>query len=83
MKKDTVNTKRSKKVAVKIFRDFLTETEMPTNFEDLPIDDLNKSLQSFYVGARKTSGDLFKKIALHNISYWLKRFIKRKETSTL
>lgn len=73
-----MNTKKSMKVAVKCFRDFLTEREMSANFEDLPIDDLNKSLKSFYVGARKTSGDLFKKSALQNICYGLKRFLQEK-----
>lgn len=40
------------KVAMKCFRDFLTESEMSANCKDM----------SFYCGARKTSGDLFKKV---------------------
>lgn len=76
--KDSMNTKISMKVALKCFQDFLTELELPANFKDLPIDELNKSLKSFYVGARKTYGNLFKKSALKNIRNGLKRFLKEK-----
>lgn len=44
------------KVAVKCFRVFLTEGEISANYKDLPIEDLNKSLKTFYVGARKNRG---------------------------
>lgn len=81
--KDAVDTKRSMKVAVKSFRDFLTELELSANFEDLPIDELNKSLKSFYVGVRKTSGDLFKKSALQNIRCGFKRFLEEKRNNDI
>lgn len=69
------------KVAVKCFRVFLTESEMSANFKDLPIEDLNKSLKTFYVGARKTSEDIFKKSVRQNNIYELKQFLQEKRNT--
>lgn len=35
-------------------------------------------MRKFYVGARKTNGERFRKIALQNIRYRLKRYLKEK-----
>lgn len=39
---------------------------------------MNGVLRKFYVGARKTIGERFKKTALQNIRYGLKRYLKQK-----
>ena len=76
--KDSVNTKKSTKLAVKCFRDFLSEISDNIEFETYSSEELNRALKSFYVGARKTDGSQFKKGALQNIRYGLKRYIKEK-----
>ena len=74
--KDAINTKKSTKVAVKCFEDFLRESGRSTDFLECTISDLDDALREFYIAARKTDGSLFKKSALQNIRYGLKRHIK-------
>ena len=74
--KDAENTKKSTKAAVKCFKDFLREVGENEQFEDLGSEDLDKLLQKFYHGARKTNGELFKKTAMQGIRYGLNRYTK-------
>ena len=77
--KDSVNTKKSTAVAVKCFRQFLEESGRGnTKFEEYELAELDDALKSFYAGARKTDGTLFKKSALQNMKYGIKRYLNDK-----
>jgi len=49
-----------------------------SSFEDFSLENLNNSLKSFYVGARKTDRNHSKISALQNIRYGIKRYLKEK-----
>ncbi|KAL5015909.1 hypothetical protein ScPMuIL_005498 [Solemya velum] len=77
--KDSMNTKKSTQLSIRCFRSFLQEQNgTDVEFEAYTLDRLNSSLKSFYVGARKTDGTHYKKTALQNIRYGLKRYLKEK-----
>ncbi|CAC5373666.1 KCTD1_15 [Mytilus coruscus] len=74
--KDSLNTKKSTAVAVKCFRQFLEESGREnTKFEEYELSELDVALKSFYAGARKSDGSLFKKSAIQNVKYGLKRYL--------
>lgn len=77
-KKDAENTKKSTSLSVKCFKDFIEATDLRVNIEDCSKEGLNGVLRNFYVGARKTNGERFKKTALQNIRYGLKRYLNKK-----
>jgi hypothetical protein len=83
--KDSASTKKSTKLAVKCFTDFLLESGRDSiDCLDFSIEELDSALKDFYFAARKTDGSLFKKdcFKLQNIRYGLKRFSRRKEVKT-
>ena len=61
---------------MKCFEDFLRESGRSTDFLQCTIGDLDDALREFYFAARKTDGSLFKKSALRNKRYGLKRHLK-------
>jgi len=77
--KDSINTKKSTAAAVKCFRQSLVESGREnTQFEDYELSELDTALKAFYAGARKTDGSLFRKSALQNIKYGIKRYLSEK-----
>ncbi|XP_062574912.1 uncharacterized protein LOC134236784 [Saccostrea cucullata] len=76
--KDSENTKKSTLLSIKCLRDFIAATAMEIEIESCPKEVLDDVLKKFYVGARKTNGERFKKTALQNIRYGIKRYMKDK-----
>ncbi|KAK3706233.1 hypothetical protein QZH41_010932 [Actinostola sp. cb2023] len=74
--KNTANTKKATKTAVNIFREYLREKGLETNFEDFDKEFLNNVLRKFYVEARKRDGDFYKKSALSSIRFALNRHLQ-------
>jgi hypothetical protein len=59
---DAKNTKTQTHTAVKIFREYLTEKNLPLEFEMLSDQRLDEILANFYLEIRNKSGQLYKKI---------------------
>ena len=57
---DAKNTKRQTHTAVKIFREYLTEKNLPLEFELLSDQRLDEILANFYLEIRNKSGQLYK-----------------------
>lgn len=74
--KNSENTKRATKTAVKILRDYMTEKGYDPRFEKLDKRALNNVLRKFYVEARKKNGDLYKKSALSCIRFGINRHLQ-------
>ena len=74
--KNSENTKRATKTAVKILRDYMAEKGYNPRFEDLDKRALNNVLRKFYVEARKKNGDLYKKSALSCIRFGINRHLQ-------
>ena len=79
--KDALNTKRSTKQAVRLFRKYLLEKEVDSNFEHFDKQTLDQTLCTFYAEARTEDGNLHKKSPLHTIRHGLNRHLN--ETSEI
>ena len=73
--KDSSSTKKATKQAVKILREFCSEKEIPTNFENLTKTQLNELLRNFYANERKADGSFYTKNTLNAIRYGLSRYL--------
>ena len=73
--KDSSSSKKATKQAVKILREFCSEKEIPTNFENLTKTQLNELLRNFYANARKADGSFYTKNTLNGIRYGLSRYL--------
>ena len=73
--KDSSSTKKATKRAVKILREFSSEKEIPTNFENLTKTQRNELLRNFYANARKADGSFYTKNTLNAIRYGLSRYL--------
>ena len=62
--KDALNTKRSTKQAVRLFRRYLLEKEVDSDFEHFDKQTLDQTLCKFYAEARTEDGNLYKNIAI-------------------
>lgn len=60
------------KVAVKCFRNFLTESEMSPNFEDLPIEDLTQVVEVILRWCKENIGGSFQGKCTAEHSLWVK-----------
>ncbi|CAC5400379.1 KCTD1_15 [Mytilus coruscus] len=80
LNKDSLNTKtKVQQFQFKFFRQFLEEGGREnTKFEEYELSELDAALRSFYAGARKSDGSLFKKSAIQNVKYGLKRYLNEK-----
>ena len=67
--KDSLNTKRATKVAVQSLREYVLELNWDIDLNDCTPAQLSPLLRSFYVNARKKSGDLYKLSALRSIRF--------------
>ena len=68
--KDALNTKRSTKQ--RLFRKYLLEKEVDSNFEHFDKQTLDQTLCTFYAEARTEDGNLHKNIAITYNKTWLK-----------
>ncbi|XP_062916337.1 uncharacterized protein kctd1 isoform X1 [Mobula hypostoma] len=69
------NTRLATRYAVKIFRDYLSEREQPSDFERLGKEELCRALRSFYAEARSKSGQVYSKSSLISIRSSLNRYL--------
>jgi hypothetical protein len=58
------NTVKANKAASNLFRSYLEEKNMETNFEMFDVARLAETLSHFYMDARTKSGDLYKTTVL-------------------
>ena len=75
-KKNKENTKKVIKKAVKVFRSFLSEKNMPVEFEEYSTPDLDEALKSFYANARTEKGELYKVTSFNQIKYGITKYLK-------
>ena len=71
-------TKRSTSQSVKLFREYLKEKSLSSDFELLPPPDLDNLLGKFYAEARSKTGELYKKSSLNTLKHGLTRHIHSK-----
>lgn len=69
------NTRLATRYAVRIFREFLSETAQSTNFESMDKHALCRVLRAFYSEARSKSGQLYSKSSLISIRSSLNRYL--------
>lgn len=81
--KDSKNTHKGTEQAVRLFRAYLTEKKMDTNFEKLPKNELDTILARFYAEARQKSGELYKKTSLNSIRHGLNRHLSDLEVDII
>ena len=79
--KDSLNTKKSTKQAVGLFRKYLFEKEIEVEFKYFDKEILDQTLCKFYAEARIEDGSLLKKSSLHIIRHGLNRHLN--ETSEI
>lgn len=61
---------------MKIFKDWLKENEIDTEFEYLPASDIDNLLSRFYVEVRKLNGEYYSKISYTGIRAALQRHLQ-------
>ncbi|XP_072018850.1 uncharacterized protein [Amphiura filiformis] len=61
--------------AVRLFKDWCKESNLPQDFEKLPVAELATLLRKFYGEVRKTNGDPYSKSSLCNIRSGIQRHI--------
>lgn len=76
--KDAKKTKRSTSQAVKLFREYLQETSLASDFELLPPPDLDNLLGKLYAEARSKTGELYKESSLNTLRHGLTRHMHSK-----
>ncbi|XP_062858576.1 uncharacterized protein kctd1 [Trichomycterus rosablanca] len=69
------NTRLATRYAVRIFREYLSETAQVTNFESMDKHALCRVLRAFYSEARSKSGQLYSKSSLISIRSSLNRYL--------
>lgn len=69
------NTKKSTEMAVRVFRGYLAEKNLPTDFETLSSEILDQTLKSFFLEARTVKGELYKKSSLISIRHGINRHL--------
>lgn len=70
------NTKKANEKAAKTFRLYLSEMEMPTNFEEFEATRLNEILSTFYFDVRTVTGEQYKASSLENLRASLNRYLR-------
>jgi hypothetical protein len=73
--KDAKNTRRGTKSALQTFRSYLREKDITEEFENLPNEELDKILSTFYTEARTESGKKYKKSSLVSIRHGINRYL--------
>ncbi|XP_021362124.1 uncharacterized protein LOC110455972 isoform X2 [Mizuhopecten yessoensis] len=70
------NTLKANRKASVVFRDYLREKELETDFEQQSVDQLCKQLGHFYMDARKHDGTHYKTSSLEQFRYSLNRYLR-------
>ena len=70
------NTQKCNTGAATLFREYLREKEMDTDFEQYDETTLVKTLGPFYLNARTKGGELYKATTFENFRYSLNRYLK-------
>ena len=70
------NTDKSNKIAVELFREYLTQVQAPSEFESFSEAQLDEHLAAFFLRVRTTDGELYKKNSLTNRRYALNRYLQ-------
>ena len=73
--KDSANTKKATDHAVRVFRAYLREKEIPEDFENFSQQRLDTVLAKFYAESRSQTGELYKKTSLSSIRHGLNRHL--------
>ena len=76
-KKDSENTHKATKISVSVFKDYLREKNLNTEFEKLDKLTLANILRKFYLEVRKVDGDYYKRASLLAIRQGLNRHLKK------
>ena len=76
--KDSVRTKRSNEMAVRIFKTYLREKELPENFEEASASSLDDQLSRFYAEVRQVNGEKYKTTSLTAIRHGINRHLQLK-----
>ncbi|VDI61662.1 Hypothetical predicted protein [Mytilus galloprovincialis] len=58
--KDSINTQKATKRAIKLFINYLEEKDLPSDIENFPVNELDRVLSKFYAEARNKNGELYK-----------------------
>ena len=74
--KDSKETKRAVKRGVKLFRDYLTNKGVSSDFQNFAKCELNEHLRTFYASARKKDGDMMKTNSLTSLKYGISKYLK-------
>ena len=74
--KDSMNTRRSTQVSVKVFRDYLKEKGLNENFEIMEKDEMDKTLSRFYLEMRQANGEMYKKTTMRAIRQGICRHLQ-------
>ena len=72
------NTSKTTNVAWNTFIAFCTEKKLNVNIDTCTKNELDEILKDFYVSARKTDGNLYKKSSFHSLRWGLQRRVKEK-----
>ena len=75
--KDAKSTNNSTKYAVKIFRDYLKDKQLPEDFENLTKQELDSHLRCFYGEVRNTNGEMYKRTSLLSIRSGIGRHLSK------
>ena len=73
--KDSANTKKATEAAVKVFKLYLREKELPEDFENYDKKKLDKVMSKFFVEVRRADGEAYKKSTLSAIRNGLNRYL--------
>ena len=74
--KHSENTKKATKITVELFRAYLGEKGLPSDFEAQDKNELAAILSKFYLEARRVNGEFYKTGSLDNIRAGLNRHLK-------
>ena len=74
--KDSKSTKKVIKGSMKILEEFCAEKKLP-NVSNLSTEELDKTLQLFYAGARTKTKDLYSKKSLISIRYGVQKHFEK------
>lgn len=74
---DSKNTKRQTNTAINIFREYLTEKNLPLEFEKLNEEELDQILANFYLEIRTKNGELYKKTTMNSYRQGIQRHLAK------
>lgn len=74
----STKTKEATRYAVNVFQEYLQSRGKPTDFETLPVGELNLCLADFYLNVRSRNGELYSKNSLVAIRQGIRRYLQDK-----